>query len=77
MELSPAGLPLDGLPNDALEELGKEKIEVEDQTFEMLLLTLSEVFVYKVPPMKSASGHRAEEWGLGKPMFTGLSESYN
>lgn len=35
------------------------------------LLTLSEVFVYKVPPLRTASGHRAEDWGLATPLFTG------
>ena len=26
--------------------------------------------MYKVPPLKTASGHRAEEWGLDQPMLT-------
>lgn len=39
---------------------------------EQRLLSLNEVFVYKVPAMSSASGHRAEDWGLDKPLFTGL-----
>jgi hypothetical protein len=43
-----------------------------DITTEILLLTITETFIYKVPPLKSASGHRAEEWGLDKPLFTGL-----
>jgi adaptin ear-binding coat-associated protein 1/2 len=34
-------------------------------------LSLNEVFVYKVPPLRTASGHRAEEWGLADPLFTG------
>jgi adaptin ear-binding coat-associated protein 1/2 len=41
-------------------------IEVEQR-----ILSLSEVFVYKVPPLRTASGHRAEEWGLENPLFTG------
>ncbi len=36
------------------------------------LLSLPEVFVYKVPPLRTASGHRAEDWGLASPLFTGL-----
>ena len=44
----------------------------EEFVFEQLVLTVKEVFVYKVPPLKSASGHRAEEWGLESPLFTGL-----
>lgn len=43
---------------------------------EILLLTITETFVYKVPPLKSASGHRAEEWGLDNPLFTGLLRVY-
>jgi Protein of unknown function (DUF1681) len=38
---------------------------------EVPLLTIREVFVYAVPPLKASSGHRAEEWGLEKPVFTG------
>jgi hypothetical protein len=43
---------------------------------EILLLTITETFVYKVPPLKSASGHRAEEWGLDNPLFTGILRVY-
>eukprot|EP01041_Mallomonas_annulata_P009249 gene9249-19199_t len=39
--------------------------------FEQTLLTVQECFVYKVPPLRTASGHRAEDWGLDKPIFTG------
>jgi hypothetical protein len=35
------------------------------------LLLLSEVFVYKIPPLATASGHQAEKWGLADPLFTG------
>ena len=38
---------------------------------ESILLSVTECFVYKVPPLKSASGHRAEDWILAKPLFTG------
>lgn len=40
--------------------------------FEQTILQIKEVFVYKVPPLRSASGHRAEEWGLANPVFTGF-----
>jgi hypothetical protein len=43
---------------------------------EMLVLTIKECFVYKVPPLKSASGHRAEEWGLDNPIFTGCLQFF-
>ena len=45
-----------------------DQVELPEQR----LLSLNEVFVYKVPAMSSASGHRAEDWGLDKPLFTGL-----
>lgn len=38
---------------------------------EQCLLTVKECFVYRVPPLKTASGHRAEEWGLETPLLTG------
>lgn len=38
---------------------------------EICTLTIKECFVYKVPPLRTASGHRAEEWDLAKPLLTG------
>jgi hypothetical protein len=38
---------------------------------ESLLLTLPEVFVYKLPPRPSARGHVAASWGLDAPVVTG------
>ena len=38
---------------------------------EILTLTINECFIYKVPPLRSASGHRAEDWKLENPLFTG------
>ena len=38
---------------------------------EMLLLTLPEVFVYRVPPRPSARGYVAASWGLDAPLITG------
>lgn len=43
---------------------------------ESTVLNIPEVFVYKVPPLRSASGHRAEDWGLGSPLFTGVMKVY-
>mmetsp|Transcript_1826 Transcript_1826/g.2731 ORF Transcript_1826/g.2731 Transcript_1826/m.2731 type:complete len:302 (+) Transcript_1826:70-975(+) len=34
------------------------------------LLRVEETFVYKVPPMMTSSGHRAEDWNLAKPIAT-------
>ena len=42
-----------------------------DTAVEICLLTIDECFVYKVPPLRTASGHRAEDWGLANPLFTG------
>lgn len=37
---------------------------------EQTLLTCPEVFVYKVPPMMTSGGHRAEDWNLATPLAT-------
>mmetsp|Transcript_15799 Transcript_15799/g.23252 ORF Transcript_15799/g.23252 Transcript_15799/m.23252 type:complete len:292 (-) Transcript_15799:68-943(-) len=34
------------------------------------LLTVDEVFIYRIPPLKSSGGHRAEDWDLAKPLQT-------
>ncbi|CAM9768429.1 unnamed protein product [Discosporangium mesarthrocarpum] len=39
---------------------------------EQPLLTIKEAFIYRVPPLRAASGHRAEEWNLANPVFTGM-----
>ena len=31
-------------------------------SFEQTILVVNECFVYKVPPLRTASGHRAEDW---------------
>lgn len=41
------------------------------ETCEILQLIIKECFVYKVPPLRTASGHRAEDWNLANPIFTG------
>jgi hypothetical protein len=38
--------------------------------FEMRLLSIDETFVYRIPPMRSADGHRAEDWNLANPIMT-------
>lgn len=48
-----------------------EQHEEKRLVIEQPLLTMKEVFVYRVPPLRAASGHRAEEWGLANPVFTG------
>lgn len=45
--------------------------ESMNSSVEICLLTINECFVYKVPPLRTASGHRAEDWDLAHPIFTG------
>jgi hypothetical protein len=47
-----------------------EEEEVEKVVIEQRVLKLDEVFVYKIPAMRSADGHRAEDWNLAKPLAT-------
>lgn len=56
------------------EKEGEEQQEEEEEALviEQPLLTIKEVFVYRVPPLRASSGHRAEEWGLANPVFTGV-----
>jgi adaptin ear-binding coat-associated protein 1/2 len=53
---------------------------IEDQTqgthFEQIVLSVQECFVYRIPTMRSASGHRAEDWSLATPQFTGALRVY-
>lgn len=61
----------DGVKTDTIE--AKNEVEGEEGciVLEQPLLTIKEVFVYRVPPLRASSGHRAEEWGLENPVFTG------
>ncbi|GAX23797.1 hypothetical protein FisN_12Hh379 [Fistulifera solaris] len=34
------------------------------------LMAADEVYVYKIPPMKGAGGHRADDWDLANPLQT-------
>jgi len=43
----------------------EEKVVIEQR-----LLKIEEVFIYRIPPMRSADGHRAEDWNLAKPLNT-------
>lgn len=53
-----------------------EEVELSAFEFEQIVLNVSECFVYKVPALRSASGHRAEDWGLANPLFTGALRIY-
>jgi len=52
-----------GAPGDA----GDAEVKV---VLEQTLLTCPEVFVYRIPPMKTSGGHRAEDWNLAAPLAT-------
>lgn len=59
----------------ALEYNKISRMDFVDKAYDISLLTIKEVFVYKVPPLRSASGHRAEDWNLAAPLFTGCTYS--
>lgn len=40
-------------------------------TYESILLVKNEVFVFKVPPITTNRGHRAADWNLAEPQWTG------
>ena len=50
--------------------------ESEACNFEQTILSVTECFVNKVPALRSASGHRAEDWSLAAPLFTGSLRMY-
>ena len=50
--------------------------DAKEIDYEQLLLKLPDCFVFKVPPLRSASGHRAEDWELEKPLFVGYLKIY-
>lgn len=41
------------------------------EAVEITRLTIEECFVYKIPPLGTSSGHRADDWGLANPLLTG------
>ncbi|GBG27394.1 Adaptin ear-binding coat-associated protein 1 [Hondaea fermentalgiana] len=43
----------------------------EDTAAVLHLLTIKEVFVYKIPPLQGSRGHHAADWNLDKPALTG------
>ncbi len=57
---------------DDFDPFGNGDSDESVQAIEQRCLSVNEVFVYKVPPLRTASGHRAEDWGLANPLFTGL-----
>jgi len=42
-----------------------------EEDYEQTLLVVKEVFVFKIPPRLSAAGHKAGEWDLTSPLWTG------
>lgn len=49
---------------------------MEFEAVDQLLLTLKECMVFKIPPLTTAAGHRAESWGIENPLFTGVLRIY-
>uniref|UniRef100_A0A6G3MHM3 Adaptin ear-binding coat-associated protein 2 (Trinotate prediction) n=1 Tax=Henneguya salminicola TaxID=69463 RepID=A0A6G3MHM3_HENSL len=43
-------------------------IESTDRT----LLIKKDVCIYKIPPMRNSYGHKAADWNVNQPSFTGL-----
>lgn len=43
------------------------------EAMELHLLTIKECFVYAVPRLATATGYRADDWGLANPLVTGSS----
>lgn len=44
--------------------------DAEGSLLRQTLMTQDECFVYKVPPMSTSTGHRAEHWDLANPLQT-------
>ncbi|RYH17875.1 DUF1681 domain-containing protein [archaeon] len=61
---------------ELVQAVANEEESPASSTVDMHVISLSECFVYKVPPLRSASGHRAEDWGLEHPLFTGCLKIY-
>jgi len=40
-------------------------------SYEFVTLVKPEVFVYKIPPLTGNKGHKAADWNLGSPSWTG------
>jgi hypothetical protein len=43
----------------------------EDSDMETTLLVIKECFVYRIPPRATAAGHKAADWDLSNPIWTG------
>ena len=43
---------------------------IDEIVRELLVFASAEIFVYKVPPLRSSGGRRAEEWGLATPLLS-------
>jgi hypothetical protein len=43
----------------------------EGSVTDQIQVNISECFVYKIPALRTSEGHRAEDWKLEDPLFTG------
>ena len=50
---------------------GEEEVEADQ-----LQASITECFVYQIPPLRTSEGHRAEDWKLENPLFTGALRVY-
>ena len=69
LSLSPS--PSQPQPQSANENENDDGNENEPRVvLERTLLTCPEAFVYRVPPLRTSGGHRAEQWDLSDPLET-------
>ena len=69
--LSPSPSPSQPQPQSANENENDDGNENEPRVvLERTLLTCPEAFVYRVPPLRTSGGHRAEQWDLSDPLET-------
>lgn len=56
--------------NEDGDKTGILEEEIPKVVVQHRILKISECFIYRIPPMKSADGHRAEDWNLATPLAT-------
>ena len=49
-------------------------IDPEDEELDRNLLVIPKCFVYRIPPKRTAAGHRAADWNVKEPNWTGRLE---
>lgn len=56
-----------------LQEIINNELNKNEEDFlpDILMLTLNECFIYKIPPLTTSSGYYANDWNLESPLVTG------